>query len=86
MQDSDLRLDGNAAAGWLHEIFGREMTAISSTCAHCSHVAPLGALLVYASDIGVVMRCSTCDAALLRVTHIRGRYCLDVNLAEPLMG
>ncbi|CAA9580904.1 MAG: hypothetical protein AVDCRST_MAG86-2730 [uncultured Truepera sp.] len=86
MQDSDLRLDGNAAAGWLHEIFGREMTAVSSTCAHCSNAAPLGALLVYASDIGVVMRCPTCNAALLRITHIRGRYCLDVNLAEPLTG
>jgi hypothetical protein len=86
MQDGDLRLDGNAAAGWLYEIFGHEMTAVASSCAHCRNVAPFGALLVYASDIGVVMRCSTCDAALLRMTHIRGRYCIDVNLAEPLMG
>lgn len=86
MQDSDLRLDGNAAAGLLHNIFGREMTVVPSTCARCSNVAPLGALLVYLSDIGVVMRCATCDAALLRVTHIRGRYCLDVDLAEALIG
>lgn len=85
MQDGDLRLDGNAAAGWLYEIFGREMTTVASTCADCNHVAPLGALLVYASTMGVVMRCPTCEAALVRMTHIRGRYCLEVNLAKPLL-
>lgn len=80
-----VRLDGNAAAGWLHDIFGCEMTGVASTCAHCRTVAPLGALLVYVSNIGMVMRCPSCDTALLRITHIRGRYCLDINVAEALI-
>ena len=32
MQDSDLRLDGNAAGGLLNEIFPFEMTAAEATC------------------------------------------------------
>ena len=82
MQDTDLKLDGNAVAGLLDEIFGRdmEMTSAQGSCPHCGASHALGALMVYLSAIGTVMRCPGCDAALIRITSIRGRYCLDMTL------
>src|SRR5215469_14620334 len=47
MNETSLRLDGNAAAGVLGEIFAVEMTSARCTCAHCGHVAPLGSLVLY---------------------------------------
>ena len=41
------RLDGNAIAGELFEIFGEEMTAATGSCAGCGSTRPLGELAVY---------------------------------------
>ena len=64
-----LRLDGNAAAGILSEIFVPDLTAARATCAHCGAIRALGALLVYAHGMGTVMRCPSCDAVVLRVAR-----------------
>jgi hypothetical protein len=29
--------------------------------------------------MGMVLRCSACDHALMRITRIRGTYCLDLS-------
>jgi len=42
------RLDGNAAAGVLSEIFVPDLTAARATCAYCGAIRALGTLLVYA--------------------------------------
>jgi Family of unknown function (DUF6510) len=42
-----LRLDGNAAAGLLADVFGAEMTIARATCDGCAAVEPLGAVHVY---------------------------------------
>jgi len=79
MPDNDLRLDGNAAGGLLNEIFPFEMTAAETTCANCGMVKLVGELMLYWHGMGTVLRCAGCDTALMRITHIRGRYRLDLS-------
>ena len=79
MKDGDLRLDGNAAGGLLNEIFPFEMTTAEATCDGCGTVKPIGELLLYQHGMGAVLRCAGCDTALLRITHIRGYYRLDLS-------
>jgi hypothetical protein len=71
-------LDGNAAAGLLLEIFGREMTTVAATCATCAAVAPIGESRLYAGGPGTVIRCRGCDSVLIVVTQVRGVYCMDL--------
>jgi Zn finger protein HypA/HybF involved in hydrogenase expression len=77
--DEALRLDGNAAAGMLAEIFAVEMTSAESTCAHCGRIAAMGTLLLYGGEMGAVLRCPGCDSVQMRVAHSGGRYRLDMR-------
>lgn len=79
MQDSDLRLDGNAAGGLLNEIFPFEMTSAEATCIGCGIIRPIGELMLYQHGMGSILRCAGCDTVLLRITHIRGCYQLDLT-------
>ncbi len=79
MKDSDLRLDGNAAGGLLNELFPFEMTAAEATCVGCGAMKPIGELMLYQHGMGSILRCAGCDTALLRITHIRGYYRLDLS-------
>ena len=72
-----LRLDGNAAAGVLREVFGSEMTTALGTCGSCGAVGPVGAVHVYVSA-GMVLRCPSCEAVLMRIVESESR--LWVNL------
>ena len=73
------KLDGNAAAGTLQEIFPFEMTLVQATCTGCGTTNAIGALAVYMHGMGTVIRCPSCDTALIRVAHIQGRYWLDMR-------
>ncbi len=84
MDGDDLRLDGNAAAGPLAEIFGREMTTADAVCGLCGADAPVGSLVAYDPGMGIILRCSQCDAALICVSRVRGGYWLDVRQARIL--
>ena len=79
MQIEELRLDGNAAGGVLREVFAHEMTAALATCAGCGTVGPIGALFDYAHGMGVVLRCPTCDTAVLRIARTPGLLRLDLS-------
>ena len=79
MNDLDLRLDGNAAGGMLNEIFPFEMTAAEVTCGGCGTTRPIGELMLYRHGMGSILRCAGCDKALMRITHIRGFYRLDLS-------
>ena len=79
MNDVDLRLDGNAAGGILNEIFPFEMTAAETTCGGCGTTRPIGELMLYQHGMGSILRCAGCDTALMRITHIRGCYRLDLS-------
>jgi hypothetical protein len=72
-----VRLDGNAAAGILSEVFVPDITTGGATCANCGTIRPLGALLVYVHGMGTVLRCPSCDAVVLRVARTPTRLWLD---------
>jgi hypothetical protein len=69
----EMRLDGNAAGGMLADLFAMDATGASATCAGCGSVAPLGALPEYGQEMGVVLRCASCDTAVLRIARTPGR-------------
>jgi hypothetical protein len=62
-------LDGNAAAGALYEIFGAEMTALPSQCAHCGNVAEVGTTHAWMEGPGIVLRCSICREVVMRIVE-----------------
>ena len=80
-----LRLDGNAAAGILSELFVPDLTAARATCAHCGATQEMGALLVYAHGMGTVMRCPSCDAVVLCVTRTATGLWLDASGARRII-
>ena len=63
--------DGNAMAGQLLRLFGREMTAERERRAHCEAIAPVAEREVSASGPGAVPRCGTCHRGTLVITDIR---------------
>jgi Family of unknown function (DUF6510) len=73
-----LRLDGNAAAGILREVFASEMTTALGTCGSCGAVGPVGAVHVYVSA-GVVLRCPSCEAVLMRIVESESRLWVDLT-------
>jgi ribosomal protein S27E len=79
MDDQDLKLDGNAAAGLLRELFTFELTTATGRCDNCGAVAEIGAVTVYANAPGTVLRCPSCGSVLMRVVADGGRYWLDVR-------
>jgi len=72
-----LRLDGNAAAGLLREVFAAEVTTATGTCAGCGSVEPVGAVHVYAAA-GTVMRCPHCEAVLMKIVTDGARVWIDL--------
>jgi len=73
------KLDGNAAAGILQEIFPFEMTLVQATCTGCGTTNAIGAAAVYMHGMRTVVRCPSCDTVLIRVVHAKGRYWLDMR-------
>ena len=73
-----LRLDGNAAAGVLREVFGSEMTTALGTCGSCGAVGLVGAVHVYVSA-GMVLRCPSCEAVLMRIVQSESRLWVDLT-------
>ncbi|HEY3746608.1 MAG TPA: DUF6510 family protein [Gemmatimonadaceae bacterium] len=69
-----LRVDGNAAAGMLSELFTPDLTSARARCAGCNATQAIGTLLVYAHGMGMVARCPSCEGVILRVvktpTHL----------------
>ena len=80
-----LRLDGNAAAGLLSELFVPDLTAARATCAGCGASGAVGALLVYAHGMGTVMRCPNCDGVVLCVTRTATQVWLDPTGARRIV-
>jgi hypothetical protein len=73
------KLDGNAAAGMLQEIFPFEMTLAQVTCTGCDTTNVIGATATYMHGMGIIVRCPSCDNALIRIVHAEGRYLLDMR-------
>ena len=78
--DDRLRLDGNAAAGSLGEIFSFEATIAQFACEGCGRTDQIGAAMVYeVRGLGTIIRCPSCDNALIRLAHNRGRRWIDLR-------
>jgi Family of unknown function (DUF6510) len=80
----DTMLDGNAAAGLLHEIFGDDMTAMPSQCDHCGNVAELGTTHAWMDGPGIVLRCCICHGVVLRVVETPDARYVDARGAAYL--
>jgi Zn finger protein HypA/HybF involved in hydrogenase expression len=79
MEEEDLMLDGNAAAGAAGELFMFELTTARGRCDNCGAIAEMGAVMVFANAPGVVLRCPQCQSVLMRVATNGGRHWLDVR-------
>jgi hypothetical protein len=79
MSDAELHLDGNAAAGLLAEIFTFDVTSAQVICAGCGAEGPVASLAAYGLTMGAILRCPSCDTALMRITHLKDRYHLDLR-------
>ena len=84
-----LVLDANAAAGLLAEVFGTDMTAELTECAHCGHEAEVGELLAFTQAPGVVLRCRACENVVLRIVrtprgiHLDARGAVYLSVHHP---
>jgi hypothetical protein len=79
MNDADLRLDGNAAAGLLAEVFAFDVTTAEAVCSGCGMTGPVGALSAYDLEMGAILRCQKCDNALMRISRLDVGYWLDLR-------
>jgi hypothetical protein len=79
MDESNDRLDGNAAAGLLQSIFPFEMTTARTICAGCGARGHIAELAVYTHGMGTIIRCPQCDTALVRVVQAEGYFWLDLR-------
>lgn len=74
------RLDGNAVAGLLREVFAFEATTAEYACRNCGRTGRLGEAMVYeVREMGTVVRCPGCDNALIRLAQSRGRRWVDLR-------
>ncbi len=78
--DDELKLDGNAVAGSLGEVFSFEVTMAQYACGGCESTDRLGGAMVYeVRDLGIIVRCPSCDNALIRLANNRGRHMVDLR-------
>ena len=69
---ASLRLDGNAAAGLLAELFAFEATRAEATCDGCAGTWAIGALMLYGQPVGAVLRCPGCGHCMICATRAGG--------------
>jgi uncharacterized protein DUF6510 len=79
------RVDGNAAAGILSELFVPDLTVARAKCAGCGTTRTIAALLVYAHGMGTVVRCPGCDHVVLRVVRTPTHVWLDATGATSIV-
>lgn len=81
MQEQELRLDGNAAAGMFQDLFVHEVTTARGACAACGAVGEMGAQHLYMTPLspGAVLRCTSCGGILMVIVHAAGRFRLGLQ-------
>ena len=76
----ELRLDGNAAAGTLGEVFSFEVSTAEYACGGCARTGRLGEAMVYeVREQGTIVRCPSYDHALIRLAHNCGGHMVDLR-------
>lgn len=84
VDERELILDGNAAAGVLAEVFAGEVTTATSLCAGCGAEHLVGELVVYAHAPGTVIRCRSCGVVQIRIVQARDRLLVDLTGCRTL--
>jgi DNA-directed RNA polymerase subunit RPC12/RpoP len=79
MTSSNLWTDGNALAGPLQDVFNVDVTAATGRCANCGRTLPIAESRLFDHAPGLVARCPTCDAVVLRMVRAPGRAWLDLR-------
>jgi hypothetical protein len=79
-----LMVDGNAVAGQLEQIFGRDMTMTVARCAGCARDSAMGALMAFIRGPGVVLRCPSCQNAIARIVETPTAIYLEARGAAYL--
>jgi hypothetical protein len=81
MDETELRLDGNAVAGILQEAFLPELTSARGCCVACGEVGEMGAqhLYMYPHSPGAVLRCRYCEGILAVIVRGGGRLRLSLH-------
>ncbi len=83
-------MDGNMLGGKLGELFTMDVTSAMLTCVSCGASWAIAQARVYPHAPGMVARCPTCDAVLLRLVRgpdrawldLRGITCLEVAVPD----
>ena len=79
MQTEETHLDGNAAGGVLRDIFSHDMTTALAYCRGCGKEGALGSLLAFGQPMGVILRCPTCDMAVIRIVRTPAMLRVDFS-------
>ena len=76
MDETQTRLDGNAAAGMLRDVFVDDLSGARGQCAACGMTAQIGGQHLYMHPLspGAVLRCQRCENILMVFVHAGGRY------------
>jgi hypothetical protein len=72
-------LDGNVGAGRLSEVFALEVTSARGSCAGCGAEAQIGEARAFIEAPGLVLRCASCDNALVVLVQAGDRYVLGLS-------
>ncbi len=78
-------LDGNAAGGLLREVFSFDATEARTACAGCGRMMPMGELRLYAIELGAILRCPSCNEAVVRIAHTPRGVWLDLRGAATVV-
>lgn len=78
-------LDGNAAGGLLREVFAFDATVAPTTCAGCGKTRPMAELMLYAVELGAILRCPSCDQAVVRIGRTPRGLWLDLRGATTVV-
>ncbi|MFD8809425.1 DUF6510 family protein [Streptomyces sp. NPDC059597] len=78
------RLDGNALAGPLSELFAVDVTVATCRCEHCGAEGSVSTLQLYNRAPGLVARCPYCEGVVLRFVRTDDAAYLDLRGAVML--
>jgi hypothetical protein len=77
-------VDGNSAAGVFAEALGVDITTAVVTCAGCGEGGRFAESHVYDQGPGIVARCTTCEAVLVRMVRTPTDAWLDLRGARSI--
>jgi hypothetical protein len=83
-EESETRLDGNAVAGELREVFAVDLTTATCHCAYCGNVASFPESRVYGTQPGVIVRCNNCERPMMRFVTSPARAWIDLRGLQVL--